>query len=90
MGVKTLVIDSIGSPLTNEIADMMRKEKQAVEVIDISNKRILPCIGCNNCWLKTPGTLKSKQKNQEKKIQEVPLYKRTSNSACDTALRGEQ
>ena len=33
---------------------------------------------------------KSKQRNQEKKIQEVPLYKRTSNNACGTALWGEQ
>ena len=34
--------------------------------------------------------LKSKQRNQEKKIQEVPLYKRISNNACGTALCGEQ
>lgn len=34
--------------------------------------------------------LKSKQRNQEKKIQEVPLYKRISNNACGTALWGEQ
>ena len=33
---------------------------------------------------------KSKQKNQGKKIQEVPLYKRTSKNVCGTALRGEQ
>lgn len=26
---------------------------------------------------------KSRQRNQEKKIQEVPLYKRTSNNACE-------
>ena len=30
------------------------------------------------------------QRNQEKKIQEVPLYKRISNNACGTALCGEQ
>ena len=27
--------------------------------------------------------------SREKKIQEVPIYKRTSNNACDTALLGE-
>lgn len=35
-------------------------------------------------------TLTNKQKIQEKKIWEVPLYKRISNGACDTALWGEQ
>ena len=33
---------------------------------------------------------KSRQKDQGKKNQEVPLYKRTSNNACGTALRDEQ
>ncbi len=65
MEVKTLIIDSIGSPLSNEIADMMRKEKQAVEVINTSNKRISPCIGCNNCWLITPGICSVKDDYEE-------------------------
>ena len=65
MGVKTLVIDSIGSPLTNEIAGRMRKENQAVKVIDASNKKISPCIGCNNCWLKTPGICSIKDDYEE-------------------------
>lgn len=35
-------------------------------------------------------TLENRQRNREKKIQKVPLYKRISNYACDTALWGER
>lgn len=65
MGVKTLVIDSIGSPLIKEMADMMQKENQAVKVIDTRDKKISPCIGCNNCWLKTPGVCSIKDDYEE-------------------------
>ena len=36
------------------------------------------------------GNGEGRQRNQEKKILVVPLYSGASNSACDTALRGEQ
>ena len=34
--------------------------------------------------------IKERAEESKKKIQEVPLYKQSSNNTCDTALMGEQ
>ena len=49
-----LVLNTIGASVDN---DMIRSliSKDDVEVIDTSNLSIAHCVGCNQCWLKTPG-----------------------------------
>ncbi len=38
------------------LADKMRSAGHNTEVIVLRNLKIRPCIGCFNCWVKTPGT----------------------------------
>ena len=49
-----LVLNTIGASVDN---DMIRAliPNQEVEIIDTSNMKIAHCMGCNQCWLKTPG-----------------------------------
>jgi len=49
-----LVLNTIGASVDN---DMIRSliSKDDVEVIDTSDIKIAHCMGCNQCWLKTPG-----------------------------------
>ena len=49
-----LVLNTIGATVDN---DMIRAliPNQEVEIIDTSDMKIAHCMGCNQCWLKTPG-----------------------------------
>ena len=49
-----LVLNTIGASVNN---DMIRAliPNQEVEIIDTSDMKIAHCMGCNQCWLKTPG-----------------------------------
>ncbi len=49
-----LVLNTIGESVDN---DMIRAliPNQEVEIIDTSDMKIAHCMGCNQCWLKTPG-----------------------------------
>ena len=49
-----LVLNTIGASIDN---DMIRAliPNQEVEIIDTSDMKIAHCMGCNQCWLKTPG-----------------------------------
>ena len=49
-----LVLNSIEASVDN---DMIRAliPNQEVEIIDTSDMKIAHCMGCNQCWLKTPG-----------------------------------
>lgn len=49
-----LILNTIGASVDN---DMIRAliPNQEVEIIDTSDMKIAHCMGCNQCWLKTPG-----------------------------------
>ena len=53
--MSTLIVDTLGGEKGREIAARIERMDQEVRVIHTEGKKILPCIGCNNCWLKTPG-----------------------------------
>lgn len=53
-----LTIDTTAEHIGQEIAEeLRRRDKNAVEleVIDTAGMHIPHCVGCNYCWLKTPG-----------------------------------
>ena len=51
--MKTLVLNTLGNDHTEQIKALI-KDKE-VEIIDTSDMKIAHCMGCNQCWLKTPG-----------------------------------
>ncbi|MBR5174315.1 MAG: flavodoxin family protein [Bacteroidales bacterium] len=61
--MKTLVLNTLGNDLTERIKALV-KDKE-VEIIDTSNMKIAHCMGCNQCWLKTPGICAIKDDYEE-------------------------
>ena len=51
--MKTLVLNTLGKDYTEQITALI-KDKE-VEIVDTSGMKIAHCMGCNQCWLKTPG-----------------------------------
>ena len=51
--MKTLVLNTLGKDYTEQITALI-KDKE-VEIVDTSDMKIVHCMGCNQCWLKTPG-----------------------------------
>ena len=51
--MKSLVLNTLGNDHTEKIKALI-KDKE-VEMIDTSEMKIAHCMGCNQCWLKTPG-----------------------------------
>ena len=50
-----LVLNTIGVSVDNDAIRSLIQEND-IEVIDTSDMKIAHCVGCNQCWLKTPGT----------------------------------
>ena len=51
--MKTLVLNTLGKEALDQVNALI-KDKE-VEVVDTSDMKIVHCMGCNQCWLKTPG-----------------------------------
>ena len=51
--MKTLVLNTLGNDHIEQIKALI-KDKE-VEIVDTSDMKIAHCMGCNQCWLKTPG-----------------------------------
>ena len=51
--MKTLVLNTLGKEALDQVNALI-KDKD-VEVVDTSYMKIAHCMGCNQCWLKTPG-----------------------------------
>ena len=51
--MKTLVLNTLGKEALDQVNALI-KDKE-VEVVDTSDMKIARCMGCNQCWLKTPG-----------------------------------
>ena len=49
-----LVLNTIGGSVDNDMIRSLIQEND-IEVIDTSDMKIAHCVGCNQCWLKTPG-----------------------------------
>ena len=49
-----LVLNTLGASVDNDTICSQLPDKD-VEIIDTSNMKIAHCMGCNQCWLKTPG-----------------------------------
>ena len=50
-----LVLNTIGASVNNDMICTLLPDKKEVEIIDTSDMKIAHCVGCNQCWLKTPG-----------------------------------
>ena len=59
--------------ITNELQALTRNKGIEAEIIEAGDKKISHCIGCNYCWLKTPGICSIKDDYEEilKKIIEA-------------------
>ncbi len=51
--------------ITSELTSALAKKGAEFEVMETSDKRISHCIGCNYCWLKTPGICSIKDDYEE-------------------------
>ena len=51
--MKTLVLNTLGKEVSEQIKALI-KDKE-LEIVETSDMRIAHCMGCNQCWLKTPG-----------------------------------
>ena len=51
--MKTLVLNTLDSEYTEQVKTLI-KDKE-VEIVDTSDMKIVHCMGCNQCWLNTPG-----------------------------------
>ena len=49
-----LVLNTIGVSIDSDVIRSLIQENN-IEVIDTSDMKIAHCMGCNQCWLKTPG-----------------------------------
>lgn len=51
--MKTLVLNTLGKEALDQVNALIKDIE--VEVVDTSDMKIAHCMGCNQCWLKTPG-----------------------------------
>jgi len=61
--MKTLVLNTLGKEVSEQIKALI-KDKE-VEIIETSGMKIAHCMGCNQCWLKTPGICAIKDDYEE-------------------------
>ncbi len=51
--------------ITNELQTLTRNKGIEAEIVEAGDKKISHCIGCNYCWLKTPGICSIKDDYEE-------------------------
>ncbi|MBR6943545.1 MAG: flavodoxin family protein, partial [Fibrobacter sp.] len=52
----TLVLNTLESgDYTEQINKLLENNDFDIEIINTANMKIAHCMGCNQCWLKTPG-----------------------------------
>lgn len=52
----TLVLNTLeGCDATERIKTILTGNETEMEIVNTSDMKIAHCIGCNQCWLKTPG-----------------------------------
>ena len=63
--MKTLVLNTLGKEVSEQIRTLLPKSGGEMEIVDTSDRKIAHCMGCNQCWLKTPGLCAIKDDYEE-------------------------
>ena len=50
-----IVNTTTNTTVTDDLKKSLAGNAKNVEIIEAGSLKINPCIGCNDCWLKTPG-----------------------------------
>ena len=50
-----LVLNTLEKDVSGQINTFIPEQEGEVEIVNTSHMKIAHCIGCNQCWLKTPG-----------------------------------
>lgn len=53
--MKTIVLNTLGDDAKEQIMALLPAYDGLVEIVDTSKMKIAHCVGCNQCWLRTPG-----------------------------------
>ena len=61
--MKTLVLNTLGKEVSEQIKSLVKDNES--EIVDTSDMKIAHCMGCNQCWLKTPGICAIKDDYEE-------------------------
>ena len=61
--MKTLVLNTLGEEVLDQVNALITDKE--VEIVETSDMKIAHCIGCNQCWLKTPGICAIKDDYEE-------------------------
>ena len=62
----TIVLNTLDAGgATDQIYALLPEKVEEVEIINTSDMKIAHCIGCNQCWLKTPGVCTIKDDYEE-------------------------
>lgn len=70
--------------MVQEITDYLIGKARAYRIFHTENMKIVPCMGCNACWLKTPGICVCKDDYEQ--ILKAYLQYDAAIMICDTAL----
>lgn len=72
------------NPIVQEMIHNLTEKASAYQIFHTENMKIAPCIGCNACWLKTPGVCALKDDYEQ--ILKAYLQYDAEIILCDTAL----
>lgn len=81
-----LIINTLeeDNPAAREAVACLTSKVSAYQIIQAGGMKISPCIGCNACWLRTPG--RCALKDDYEQILKAFLQYRTTIFIADTAL----
>ena len=51
----TLVLNTLEGDYSEQIKELLAAKDSEVEIVNTAEMKIMHCMGCNMCWLKTPG-----------------------------------
>ena len=51
----TLVLNTLDGVDAEQIKELLAAKDSEVEIVNTAEMKIMHCVGCNMCWLKTPG-----------------------------------
>ena len=51
----TLVLNTLEGDYSEQIKELLAVKDSEVEIVNTAEMKIAHCVGCNMCWLKTPG-----------------------------------
>ena len=51
----TLVLNTLDGDYSEQIKELLAEKDSEVEIVNTAEMKIAHCMGCNMCWLKTPG-----------------------------------